>query len=177
MPEISSSTARLFADDSLVYRTIRTKEDQALLQEDHDKLQKWERDWLMQFNPDKCEVIRITNKRSPHQQVTASMTLNHAKYLGVTVSSDLSWNKHVEGHSKFELPEAKSTRLSYRCRKDQLQVTRDAHIRILFLCMGPTYPTHILSVMSTDLRWCNEEPPGLWKVKGPAAWHRCWQIG
>ena len=41
MPETISFTARLFVDVSLVYRIIRTKEDQALLQKDLDKLQKW----------------------------------------------------------------------------------------------------------------------------------------
>ena len=105
MPETISSTARLFADDSLVYRIIRTEEDQALLQKDLDKLQKWERDWLMQFNPDKCEVIRITNKRNPltnkyYIHDTELLTVKDAKYLGVTVSSDLSWNKHVDNTVK-----------------------------------------------------------------------------
>ena len=38
MPEKISSTTRLFANDSLVYRIIRSKEDQAILQEDLDKL-------------------------------------------------------------------------------------------------------------------------------------------
>ena len=47
MPEKLSSTTRLFADDSLVYRFIRSKEDQVILREDLDRLQKWERDWLM----------------------------------------------------------------------------------------------------------------------------------
>ena len=105
MPEIISSTARLFGDDSLVYRTICTEEDQALLQEDLDKLQKWERDWLMQFNPDKFEVIRITNKRNPLTNKycihgTELKTVKDAKYLGVTVSSDLLWNKHVDNTVK-----------------------------------------------------------------------------
>ena len=88
MTENISSTTSLFADNSLVYRIIRSKEDETLLQED-DKLQKWERDWLMQFNPEKCEVIRITNNTQLH-------TVKGAKYLRVTVSSNLSWNKHED---------------------------------------------------------------------------------
>ena len=59
MPETISSTTRLSANDSLVYRIIRSKEDQILLQQDLDKLQEWEHDWLMQFNPDKCKVIMV----------------------------------------------------------------------------------------------------------------------
>ena len=101
MPEKISSTTRLFADDSLVYRIIRSKEDQTLLREDLDKLQEWERDWLMQFNADKCEVIRITNKRNPlahdyHIHRIKLQTVKNAKYLGLTISSDLSWNTHVD---------------------------------------------------------------------------------
>ena len=65
MPEKISSTIRLFNDESLVYRIIRSKENQTLLQQDLDKLQEWEHDWLMQLNADKSEVIRITNKRNP----------------------------------------------------------------------------------------------------------------
>ena len=105
MPEKICSTIRLFADDSLVYRNIRLKEDQAILQEDLNKLQKWERDWLMQFNPDKCEVVRITNKRNPlmHKYYihgTQLQTVKDAKYLGVTIGSSLSWNKHVDNTVK-----------------------------------------------------------------------------
>jgi hypothetical protein len=45
-----SSTTRLFADDCLLYRRIRTTEDQAILQRDLDNLQQWENNWLMRFN-------------------------------------------------------------------------------------------------------------------------------
>ena len=49
----------------------------------------------MQFNADKCEVLRITNKRNPticnyrvHDQHL--QTVKQAKYLDATISSDLS---------------------------------------------------------------------------------------
>ena len=56
MPLKVSSTTRLLADDSLLYRKIRSPEDACLLQEDLDKLQVWEKEWQMSFIPTKCEV-------------------------------------------------------------------------------------------------------------------------
>ena len=62
MPDCVSSTPRLFADDCLLYRVVRSVADAAKLQQDLDQLQEWESTWLMEFNPDKCEVLRITKK-------------------------------------------------------------------------------------------------------------------
>ena len=63
LPSCVSSTPRLFADECLLYWRINSPADAVILQQDLDRLQKWEADWLMQFNPDKCDVIRITNRR------------------------------------------------------------------------------------------------------------------
>jgi hypothetical protein len=52
-----NATGRLFADDCLWYCTIKTTDDAVSLQNNLDTLQQWKKDWLMSFNPDKCEVI------------------------------------------------------------------------------------------------------------------------
>ena len=65
MPENIQSNIRLFADDTIMYLTISNKSDCQDLQRDLSKLETWEREWLMAFNPDKCEVIRITKKKNP----------------------------------------------------------------------------------------------------------------
>ena len=54
----------------------------------------------MAFNPDKCEVIRITKKKKSilHDYKLHGLTLQspkNAKYLGVNISDDLSWTKHI----------------------------------------------------------------------------------
>ena len=105
LPKEVNSTSRLFADDCLLYRTIRSEADTIQLQEDLDRLQMWEKNWLMSFNPDKCEVMRITNKRktinasySIHGQVL-QMTDN-AKYLGITIDSKISWRPHISNITK-----------------------------------------------------------------------------
>ena len=74
LPSSVSSTTRLFADDCLMYRRIKTPEDQAILQRDLNKLQQWEDRWLMQFNPDKCEVLR-----GFQPEVTSTGRLHHSR--------------------------------------------------------------------------------------------------
>ena len=65
MPQGIRSRVRLFADDTIVYLTITSDTDADNLQEDLDKLAKWEGKWKMAFHPDKCNVLTITRKRKP----------------------------------------------------------------------------------------------------------------
>ena len=107
----TSSTTRLFADDSVLYKRITTPEDSKLLQNDLDALVDWENKWSMRFNASKCQLLRITNKRKP---ILASYSIHEhelelvdaAKYLGVHIDSKLSFNTHVDAVTK----KANSTR-------------------------------------------------------------------
>ena len=103
MPDaVKNSKVRLFADDSLLYRSIKTKGDQALLQRDLDALAEWEKSWQMSFNPSKCNTIHIFHGKgkSPnpfnyklHSQIIESVP--SSKYLGVTISEKLTWSEHI----------------------------------------------------------------------------------
>jgi hypothetical protein len=63
LPDVVSSQARLFANDSLLYRAINNPSDQVRLQEDIKSLEIWEKTWQMSFNTDKCFTLHITKKR------------------------------------------------------------------------------------------------------------------
>ena len=100
LPENIQSKVRLFADDTAVYLTVTNMQESKVLQSDLESLQHWERTWDMEINPGKCQVIHITHSKSPvtsryfmHNQELESV--DAAKYLGVAISKDLSWNTHI----------------------------------------------------------------------------------
>ncbi|OWF40226.1 hypothetical protein KP79_PYT25132 [Mizuhopecten yessoensis] len=103
MPSCVTSTLRLFANDCLLYRVITSSSDAAEIQNNLDRLKKWEDDWLMSFNPNKlkCEINSITNKRNPLKLTytihgKALQNVSSAKYLGVNIQHNILWNKHID---------------------------------------------------------------------------------
>ena len=66
-----ATRCRLFADDCLVYRDIRTIEDQIQLQRDLYALETWGTQWGMSFNADKCNIITIARQTTPRLPIPA----------------------------------------------------------------------------------------------------------
>lgn len=100
LPSVVDSQVRLFADDCLMYRPIRSREDRIALQSDLDSLERWGDAWGMRFNAKKCQIMTVARGRSclAYLYSLAGQVLEgvkEAKYLGVSVSNDLSWSPHV----------------------------------------------------------------------------------
>ena len=60
LPDCVQSKIRLFADDCILYRRIKIRNDCYILQDDLNSLAEWENKWGMAFHPEKCSPIRKT---------------------------------------------------------------------------------------------------------------------
>ena len=76
LPSVISSKVRLFADDCLVYREIKGKQDQNNLQKDLNLLETWGSTWGMRFNAAKCNIMRVSGLGSS----TVDQVLKYTKY-------------------------------------------------------------------------------------------------
>ena len=92
------SKLALFADDSKLYLPLVQPNSTYVLQNDLDNLINWSQ---MELNHTKCKVLRISRKKTPFQtnyningHIIEQVT--NMKDLGVIVSKDLSWSRHIE---------------------------------------------------------------------------------
>ncbi len=90
--ETVQSEGKLFADDTKIYRRIKTSQDGEILQDDLSKLQEWSRKWLLTFNEDKCKVMHVGRRYPGGQYHLGNTPLSPTtleKDLGVHVTPDL----------------------------------------------------------------------------------------
>ena len=102
LPDNIRSSVRLFADDFVLYRNIKTLTDCQILQDDLNSLGQWETDRQMKFNVAKWHSMRVT-RHLPSNQIHFNYWLHQqtleqveaAKYLGITTTDNLEWGQHV----------------------------------------------------------------------------------
>ena len=96
----SATNMRLYTDDCLLNRIIRSSDDIDSLQNDLNSLTDWSSKWQMTFNTSKCKLLRITTKRNTiiHCYKMADdllETVKHHPYLGVELSH-IKWTNHID---------------------------------------------------------------------------------
>ena len=92
------SGGKLFADDSKLFKRIKSTEDRDILQEDLMKLQEWSRKWLLEFNENKCKVMHIGRSNPGYEYQLNNTTLEvtmEEKDLGIYVTPDWKSTTHV----------------------------------------------------------------------------------
>ena len=123
------SSLRLFADDCIIYRIIKSEQDHLQLQQDLHTVYEWSQKWQMHFNISKCVALRCCRMLSPSlftyvlndQPISC---IDQYRYLGVILTSNMSFSPHIQKIA------AKATRVLnfikcnlYNCSKSKAYLT------------------------------------------------------
>ena len=92
---------RLFADDTSIRHTAHDENTlKNMINIDLKYIQKWSRRWLVKLNPSKTDIM-VFNANNQQNDLTFDFnstliqTVNTHKHLGVIVSCDCKWTKHI----------------------------------------------------------------------------------
>ena len=122
-------------DDTRVSEVV-PKEQASNVQKIVDRVEDWSRVNKFQLNSDKCKELRISfvkNKVDLPLVVVDGRILkvvDHAKLLGVTITSNLSWNIHVS-----EIVKKASKRLYFLRQLNCTQVEKADLLRFYTSCI------------------------------------------
>ena len=101
LPEvIIKSQVVTFADNTKVYKEVKSQDDGTTLQQDLHSLSSWSAASGLAINEKKCKLQSITRKRKP---ISTSYEVNGRTIqsceveldLGILVDCDLTWRTHV----------------------------------------------------------------------------------
>ena len=98
LPEMVRSSAKVFADDTKLYRTVSAGPDAQELQNDLDSLHVWSQNWQLPFNANKCKVMHL-GKGSIDKEYSIDgevlQTVDMEKDLGVIIDKKLKFHQHA----------------------------------------------------------------------------------
>ena len=164
-----SSSLRLFADDCVIYRIIKSEQDHLQLQQDLHTIYEWSQKWQMRFNISKCVALRCCRMLSPSlftyvlndQPISC---VDQHPYLGVILTSNMSFSPHIQKIA------AKATRVLnfikrnlYNCSKEIKSKAYLTLVRPILEYASPWDPhlikdsDQIEKVQRTAARWVTSD--------------------
>ena len=96
----------LFADDTKIFREIKSIDDKIVLQKDINSMVEWSEKWLLKFHPDKCVYMSVGNPNKfitplswfgePYNMKGHPLSYSECeKDVGVHVDHDLKFDEHI----------------------------------------------------------------------------------
>ena len=102
LPDIVTSTVKVFADDTKIYRKIQNIHDSEELQRDLDKLMNWSQTWQLPSGMGKCSILHLGKNNPNHKykltsegDVVELVEIEEEKDLGIKFGSLLSFKQHT----------------------------------------------------------------------------------
>ena len=98
MPGTVPCNTSLYADDTLLYQEVNTKQDQLDFQANIDKVYEWSKKWKMSFNVTKCHAMAFNSRAvlpSYRLGTTNVLWVEETRYLEVTLQQNLKFEKHI----------------------------------------------------------------------------------
>ena len=129
LPEMAYSTAKIFADDIKLFRTITSEGDRHQLQEDLKQLKHlvtWSEKWQLGFNEGKCKVLHLGNsnpRHTYHMNEVALSAGSEEKDLGVIIDEELKFHKHAAAGVKKSSRMLGLIRTTFTCL-DEITIPR-----------------------------------------------------
>ena len=110
---------------------------ESVLNHDLDCINQWAKKWLVEFNPSKTEVMFFSLSKSQNRpnltfaETHLSFVKDH-KHLGITLSEDGSWHKHIDNITKSASQILGSMRmLKYKLKRETLNQIYVSYLRPL----------------------------------------------
>ena len=116
----------LFADDTKVFRQIKSESDRLQLQKDVDNLKRWSDIWLLRFHPDKCVSMSVGNCNrvtNPNEYKMGTHTLSQStceKDIGVHIDNNLKFDVHINNIVNKANRILAITRKTFECTDDEI---------------------------------------------------------
>ena len=114
LPDVVSSTTKIFADDTKLFRAVQTIEDHPDMQLDPD----WSHKWQLGFNEAKCKSLHLgsSNQRLKYQMETEILgDIRIEKNLGGFIDEELKFYAHISKTVKKYITLVMLNRATFTC--------------------------------------------------------------